>query len=236
VETWEAVALYCWAAGLAMVVGGIAGRVFPRRRTPIRQEVVHATIALGGGTLIAAVALALVPKGLDLLPITLAVPVFFAGSATFMLIDERLACCSGSRAQFMAMLLDFVPEAVSLGAVFPVDHRLGLLLALFIGAQNLPEGFNAYRELASGGASPRHVLPMMLALSVLGPIAGLLGYLFLRALPEVVGGLMLFAAGGILYLVFQDIAPQAKMTRRWLPALGGTVGFIVGMVCEALLG
>ena len=234
-ELWIVVALYCWAAGLAMVIGGLGGCAFPSRRTAIRREIVHATIAFGGGILIAAVALALVPKGLSLLPISFAVPVFFGGSAVFMLADERLARSGGSRAQFMAMLLDFVPEAVSLGAVFPVDHRLGVLLALFIGAQNLPEGFNAYRELASGGSSPRRILTMILALSLLGPVAGLLGYFFLQTASQVVGGIMLFAAGGILYLVFQDIAPQAKMKRHWVPALGGTVGFIVGMVCEALL-
>ena len=32
--------------------------------------------------------------------------------------------------QFMAMLMDFIPEAIALGAVFANDHRTGLLLAL----------------------------------------------------------------------------------------------------------
>lgn len=34
------------------------------------------------------------------------------------------------------MLLDFVPEAVSLGAVFAVNPKMGILLAIFIAAQN----------------------------------------------------------------------------------------------------
>ena len=111
-----------------------------------------------------------------------------------------------------------------------------MLLAIFIGAQNLPEGFNAYRELISSEERPHHVLPMMLALSLLGPIAGLLGYFVLRSAPEAVGALMLVAGGGILYLVFQDIAPLVRMKRHWAPALGATLGFIVGMVAEKLLG
>ncbi|MBU0595641.1 divalent cation transporter, partial [Candidatus Bipolaricaulota bacterium] len=118
----------------------------------------------------------------------------------------------------------------------PHNPRLGTLLAIFIGAQNLPEGFNAYRELVSGGASPRPILAMMFALSFLGPIAGLLGYFALQSEPGVVGALMLVAGGGILYLVFQDIAPLVRMKRHWTPALGATLGFIVGMVGEKLLG
>jgi len=227
---------YCWAAGLAIVVGATVARLLPTGRNEIVQEAIHVAIAFGGGVLVAAVAFALVPMGLQALPLWLAVLLFLTGSLLFMAIDARLSCCGSSRAQFMAMMLDFLPEAISLGAVFPHNPRLGVLLAIFIGAQNLPEGFNAYRELVAGETPPRRLLAMMFALSFLGPLAGLLGYVFLQSELKAVGALMLIAAGGILYLVFQDIAPLAKMKKHWTPALGATLGFIVGMVGEKLLG
>lgn len=43
---------------------------------------------------------------------------------------------------------------------------------------------------------------------------------------------MLFAAGGILYLIFQDIAPQAKLAKHWAPPLGAIIGFLVGVVAQ----
>ncbi len=230
------IVVYCWSAGLTIAVGAAVARFLPSGRREVVQETIHTAIAFGGGVLVAAVAFALVPTGLQTLPLWLAVPLFFAGSLLFMRIDATLSRRVGSRAQFMAMLLDFLPEAVSLGAVFPHEPRLGVLLALFIGAQNLPEGFNAYRELIASEESPRRVLAMMLALSFLGPVAGLLGYYFLQSAREAVGALMLVAGGGILYLVFQDIAPLVRMKRHWAPALGATFGFIVGMVGEKLLG
>jgi ZIP family zinc transporter len=230
------ICLYCWSAGLAMVVGGGCARILPAGRRDVVQEAIHAAIAFGGGVLVAAVAFALVPTGLEAVPLGWAIALFFVGSLLFMAIDQKLTRRSGSRAQFMAMLLDFLPEAVSLGAVFPHNPGLGVLLAIFIGAQNLPEGFNAYRELAATGVSGRKILAMMFALSFLGPVAGLLGFLFLQPQPQLVGALMLVAGGGILYLVFQDIAPLVRMKRHWMPALGATLGFIVGMVGEKLLG
>ncbi len=229
------IAIYCWAAGLTILVGAVAARFLPSSRREIVREAIHTAIAFGGGVLVAAVAFALVPMGLETLPLWLAIPLFLAGSLLFMWIDARLSCCGSSRAQFMAMLLDFLPEAVSMGAVFPHNPKLGVLLAIFIGAQNLPEGFNAYRELVAGDAHPRRVLAMMFALTFLGPAAGLLGYFVLQSARGVVGALMLLAGGGILYLVFQDIAPLVRMKRHWTPALGATLGFIVGMVGEKLL-
>jgi ZIP family zinc transporter len=231
-----AILTYCWAAGLAIVVGAGIASLVPSERRELVREAIHTAIAFGGGVLVAAVAFALVPTGLDVLPLWMAILLFFAGSVLFMWIDARLSRCGGSRAQFMAMLLDFLPEAISLGAVFPHNPRLGILLALFIGAQNLPEGFNAYRELMSRKSRAHHVLGMMFALSFLGPLAGLLGFLLLQSAERVVGAVMLVAGGGILYLVFQDIAPLVRMKKHWAPALGATLGFVVGMVGEKLLG
>ena len=46
---------------------------------------------------------------------------------------------------------------------------------------------------------------------------------------------MVFASGGILYLIFQDIAPNVSQKKSWLPALGANLGFLVGMIGEKLI-
>jgi zinc transporter, ZIP family len=129
-----------------------------------------------------------------------------------------------------------VPEAISLGAVFGHDRRLGILLAAFIGAQNLPEGFNAYREMVSTGCKSKNTLIALFAASFLGPIAGCTGYFLLQNQPKLTASIMAFASGGILYLIFQDIAPQSKMRRHWTPPLGAVLGFAIGMAGKQLLG
>lgn len=232
----SAVVLFSWLAGLAMFVGAVSARLERFGEGELKAEIVHGLVAFGGGILVAAVAFVLAPAGLKSLDLCTASVLFCAGAFAFMLFDKSISRRGGSKAQFMAMLMDFLPEAIALGAVFAHHHGLGVLLALFIGAQNLPEGFNAYRELRSEGARPARILLTLLFLSVLGPVAALAGYVFLQPHPQVVGGLMLFAAGGILYLVFQDIAPQSRMRRHWTPALGATFGFLVGMIGEKMLG
>jgi ZIP family zinc transporter len=53
--------------------------------------------------------------------------------------------------------------------------------------------------------------------------------------PRELGVLMLASAGGILYLTFQDIAPQAKLDNAWAPSLGAVAGFALGLLGHLLL-
>jgi ZIP family zinc transporter len=230
------IVLASWLAGFAAFMGGMLARIEGTAETTAKREIVHGVVAFGGGILVAAVAFALVPEGMAALtPVTLATT-FLVGGLAFCFLDAQLSKQGGTKAQFMAMLMDFLPEAISLGAVFGHNNRLGILLAVFIGAQNLPEGFNSFREIVEAGAKPRRALTALLAISVLGPIAACIGYLFLKEQLKLSAGIMSFAAGGILYLIFQDIAPKSKMRRHWTPPLGAVLGFIVGMIAKQAIG
>jgi ZIP family zinc transporter len=110
------------------------------------------------------------------------------------------------------------------------------MLAAFIGAQNLPEGFNAFREMTNVGIRSRMALMTLLAVSLLGPVVACTGYFFLQNHAKVTASIMTFAGGGIMYLIFQDIAPQSKIRKNWIPALGAVLGFAVGMIGKQLVG
>ncbi len=153
-----------------------------------------------------------------------------------MWIDQRLARRGGSAAQLIAMLLDYIPESMALGAAFSLGQDTGPLLALLIALQNFPEAFNAYREIVSGGdLSPVAILLVFTAFVTLGPLAALLGMKFLASHPTILGIIMVFSAGGILYLIFEDIAPQVKLQHHWAPPLGAVAGFLLGVIGKMVL-
>lgn len=225
-----------WLAGFAAFVGGVVARIEGSADTEIKREITHGIIAFGGGILMAAVAFALLPKGIAVLsPVSLNA-YFCAGGVFFCILDIYISRQGGTKAQFMAMLMDFFPEAIALGAVFGNDHRLGVMLAAFMGAQNLPEGFNSFREITAAGAKSRNALAAILGASLLGPMAACAGYFLLQEQDNLTAAIMTFAGGGILYLIFQDIAPQSKIGKRWFPALGAVLGFAVGLTGKTLIG
>lgn len=224
-------------AGITMPVGAAIASVEKIRPRWLEAEFRHGVIAFGGGALLSAVALVLVPEAINSLSTPLIGLCFAAGGISFMLLDRQLAASGTSASQLTAMLSDFVPEALALGATFTVSHEAGLLLAGIIALQNLPEGFNAYREMRASTHFRSWQLIFAFALmSLLGPVAGLTGYFFLSGYDEIISCIMLFAAGGILYIIFQDIAPQAKMQNHWGPPLGAIAGFLLGLMGKAALG
>jgi len=222
-----AIPLGAWLAGAQSLLPG-----------PLRDEANHWILAFGAGALLSAVALVLVPQGLVLVAGPVALAPFLAGALAALLVDRLLARRSGANAQLLAMLLDFVPEAIALGALIATEPRLAILLATIIGAQNLPEGFNAEREMAANPHAPRraHRLAYFTALVLAGPASALLGITLLADAAFALGALMLFAAGGILYLMFQDIAPQVPLRRTWSPPLGAVFGFGFGLLGHLLTG
>ena len=151
-------------------------------------------------------------------------------------LDRYLEKKGGAFSQVMAMLLDYIPEAMALGAVFSADRNMGFLLALYIGIQNLPESFNAFLEMRTGGYSSKKRLILFLILSFLGIAASVSGYYLLSDHPKGTAALMLFSSGGIIYLIFQDIAPMSKINKNWLPALGASLGFLFGMIGLKIMG
>lgn len=230
--------IYSLLSGSTIFLGGILSHYFGDhvKNGLVKAEVVHASIAFGGGILLASVGLVLVPEGMQALSILPIIISFAGGAITFFFIDRYTQKSGGgTMAQLLGMLSDFIPEAIAMGAVFSQNSRLGILLAVIIGIQNLPESFNAYMDLKTRYAT-RKSLFILFLLSLSGVISALAGYYLLADKPMMVGGLMLFSSGGIVYLIFQDIAPMSKLKKNWIPALGASLGFLVGMIGVEVLG
>lgn len=227
----QLILMYSLLSGSTVFIGGVLSHYFGHyvKNGLLKDEVIHSSTAFGGGILMAAVALVLIPEGMKVFSIFPMVFFFLAGAAVFLLLDRYISNKGGTMAQLLSMLLDFVPESIAMGAVFTKNIKLGTLLAIIIGIQNLPEAFNSYLDLKTKYSSGK-CLAILFLLSFSGVGSAFLGYYFLSDMPGAVGALMLFSSGGIVYLIFQDIAPMSSLKKNWIPALGACLGFLVGMV------
>ena len=222
---------YTLVASGCIPLGGLLASVERIKPDWLENELRHFIIAFGGGILLAAVAFVLVPEGNKYFsnPI-LSVMTLLTGGISFFLLERYMGVKKRDKPQFIAMLLDYIPESLALGGAFAVGAHAAPLLAVFIGLQNLPEGFNAYRELVvRHKTGKKRVLAAMLLLVPLGPLLAIIGWVYFSDFVVLLGATMLFASGGILYLIFQDIAPQSRMRRHWAPPLGAVLGFGLGM-------
>lgn len=217
-----------------MPIGGLLARLERIRPRWLENELRHFVIAFGGGLLLGAVFQVLLPQGTAMLgnP-TAAVFIFLCGGVLFFAFERKLGLGRHESPQLTGMLVDFIPEAMALGGLVASEPDLALVLAVVIGLQNLPEGFNAYREMVGPRSlPPGKVLRFMVLLVPLGPAAGLAAHYGLADQPRVLGAIMLLAAGGIVYLMFQEIAPQSRLRRHWAPPLGAVLGVGVSILAE----
>ncbi len=231
------VIIYGGLAGIPVFIGALAANYFNHHleNSPVSQEISHTMMSFGSGVILSALALVLVPKGLEELALVPLAVSFLLGAVLFMALDRYLATQGGQMATLLAMLMDFLPESIALGAVFALDRAMATLLAVFIGLQNFPEAFNAFRDVVESGFTVRKACVIFFLLSFFGVIGAVTGYLLLGDYPGVTAHLMIFASGGILYLLIQDIIPESKMEKNYLISLGATLGFLVGIVGEKMI-
>lgn len=229
--------LYSGFAGITVLIGGLLANSFNHHvaDSPVKFEITHTIMSFGAGIILSALALVLIPSGMDELSLLPLIISFLGGAILFMLLDKKLGSKGGKTATLIAMMMDFIPESIALGAVFATDIEMAKLLALFIGIQNLPEAFNSYRDVVQSGFSAKKTLIIFFMLSFFGIIGALGGHFFLGNSPQLTAILMTFASGGILYLLIQDIIPESKMEKNYLTSLGASLGFIVGIIGEKVV-
>jgi len=219
-----------FVAGLCIPAGAMMSTKVSIRSICLRHEIDSFVSYFGGGALLAAIALVLLPYGMEQVPVLAASFVFFIGGLAFWQLNSRLKRTGSTASQFIGMLLDFVPESILLGAAAATGSNVVYLLAGMIALQNMPEGFASYHEMHQSAGSNRWLWLMFLAVPLVGPLAAWLGFAWLSMSTAVIGFVMLFCSGGILYLIFDDIAPRAHMKHRDFPAIGAVSGFLLGLV------
>ena len=147
----------------------------------------------------------------------------------------------------LAITLHNIPEGLAVGVAFGgaaagPSNDAGLLagaiaLALGIGLQNFPEGVAVALPLRAAGASPwRSFLAGTLS-GIVEPIAAVGGAAAVLQAAPLLPYALAFAAGAMLYVVVEELIPEAQQRGRTDLATGATVvGFTVMMILDVALG
>lgn len=133
-----------WMAGLSIPVGALVSSNIVLRNACLRMELDSFVSYFRGGALLAAIALVLIPRGIEHTSVLSVSIAFGAGGLVFWQFSAWAKRTRNSTSQFMGMLLDFFPEAILLGALAASGSNIVYLLAGLIALQNMPEGFAAY--------------------------------------------------------------------------------------------
>ena len=147
-----------------------------------------------------------------------------------------------------AVTLHNIPEGMSVGLLFAMAAQtagaageaylgMAMALAIGIGLQNFPEGAAISLPLAREGMSRRRAFAMGSLSGIVEPIFGVLVVLASGWIAPYMPWLLAFAAGAMIYVVVEELIPEAHLGEHSnVGTLGFIAGFVVMMVLDVALG
>uniref|UniRef100_A0A8R1DYQ6 Zinc transporter ZIP11 n=1 Tax=Caenorhabditis japonica TaxID=281687 RepID=A0A8R1DYQ6_CAEJA len=144
----------------------------------------------------------------------------------------------------LAVTVHNIPEGLAVGVGFgsagktkQATFESAKNLAIGIGLQNFPEGLAVSLPLAAFGHSKLKAFWYGQLSGMVEPIAALLGAAAVIFMEPVLPYALAFAAGAMIYVVVDDIIPEAQRNGNGkLASLGCIVGFLVMMSMDVGLG
>jgi zinc transporter, ZIP family len=240
--------------GLVVGVSLLAGAVLAvALRLP--ERVAAVVTSFGGGILVAAVALELVPDADAEAGAAITAIGLLAGMVVFVAADAWLTRDPGMEAmrrsghaaaagQPMVMhdhaeaargeaiaaglFVDGVPESIALGLTI-AEGEIGLALLIGIVVGNVVEAYGAAQPIVFGGHTSRFAVGLLGGIGIALAGATFLGGTVLSdASPELIGGAQALAAGAVLAVVSISIIPHAFEEVSGLVAAATVLGFVAG--------
>ena len=229
----------------------------------IRQSVLDTMLGFAAGVMIAASVWGLINPAIDMSngSVWPAVIGFLVGGAFLRVIDLLLPHVHESHGQiekeglktpwgkstlmFLAVTLHNFPEGLAVGVAFgalayggeAATLSAALALALGIGIQNLPEGAALSIPLRREGMSRWRSFFWGQFSGIVEPLGGVLGAALAMSAKPILPYTLAFAAGAMIYVVVEELIPEAQGGKHGhLATAGLMLGFCVMMVLDVILG
>lgn len=146
----------------------------------------------------------------------------------------------------MAVTLHNIPEGMAVGLSFALAAQeagagtslmAAFALAIGIGIQNFPEGAAISLPLRQEGAPAWKAFLMGSLSGIVEPVFGVLVVLAAGGIGPVMPWLLSFAAGAMMYVVVEELIPEAHLGEHSnIGTLGVMAGFLIMMILDVALG
>lgn len=170
---------------------------------------------------------------------------FGVGIIFFVLIDKLI--CKYQKNNFMMPLvvtLHNIPEGMAVGVSIAsllfsnnlITYTSVLALSLGIAIQNIPEGAIISMTLKSQGKNKFYAFLVGVASGIVEPIATLFTIIFTKVVSFILPYTLALASGAMVYVIIEELIPKAYEKDSKVLTISFTIGFIIMMVLDVMLG
>lgn len=145
----------------------------------------------------------------------------------------------------LAVTIHHLPEGMAIGVVLAgagqanvgVSYASAMVVSLGIAIQNVPEGAVVSIPMRAEGKSRTRSFLMGCLSGIAQPLGAVLVLLLAALFVPLLPYMLAFAAGAMLYVVVEELIPEATNgTHTNLSTIGFAVGFVLMMVLDVVMG
>ncbi|MCR4901569.1 MAG: ZIP family metal transporter [Butyrivibrio sp.] len=145
----------------------------------------------------------------------------------------------------LAVAIHNLPEGMAVGVVFAgmlvggdsISLSAAFALSIGIAIQNFPEGAIISMPLRAEGASKNKAFAYGTLSGLVEPVGALITILLANIMVPILPYLLSFAAGAMVYVIVEEIIPEASEGEHSnLATIGFAIGFVIMMAMDVALG
>lgn len=235
---------------LTGVIGtGLGGYIIAVIGRP-EKRVLSSILGFSGGIMLAIIFVDLVPEGMEIGGVTSTFLGLLLGVALLALLDFFLPHThfSGEQDQTahyvrmsvimgLGIAMHNLPEGMAIGAGYAVSDLTGWRLMITMLIQNIPEGMAMAGPMAAAGVGCFKCVSITAIAGIPMGAGAWLGAVIGNVSPVSLAVSLGFAAGAMLYIVFDELIPEAQaQAEGHSGTFGAVLGVIVGIALLAYLG
>lgn len=209
------------------------------------KMILHSSLAFAASMMILISLFQLIPEGLGYTSSYLVMLSFFAGIGMMWPIDklvphinpelgkkEKPSVKRSTTMLVIGIALHNLPEGLAIGIGFALEPKLGIIIAMGIAMQDVPENIATIVPLYS--LTKKKVKSFIITTgTILFELMGfILGYFILRDLSlDILGSSLVLAGGFMVYISVEELIPSAEIKKY--PRMGA-ISMILGAICVVL--
>ena len=233
---------------LVGVLGTGAGGVVTSFLGKPGEGLLSVVLGFAGCIMLSVVFLDLIPEAFAVGGVVPSMVGIFLGTLVIMALDLVLPHThffseseEGSRYVKTGMVLGLgiamhnLPEGLAIGSGYTVGIDTGVGLAIAMALHNIPEGMAMATPMVIGGVDAKKVILWTGAAGLPMGVGAFLGALIGNLSPMVLAISLGFAAGAMLYIVFDEMIPDAQqLAQGHSGTFGGVAGVLAGIVLAVI--
>ena len=212
---------------ILIFVGQILGSLIGIIKKP-KKIILYASLAFAASMMLGISFFQLIPESLKIIPFYFVGISFFCGVVIMWIVDRTLPHINPELVKkekpsvkrsvtmlVIGMALHNLPEGLAIGTGFALTPTLGIMIALGIAAQDVPENIATIVPLYNLTKKKMKSFIITTATILFEVIGFVLGYYFLKgASLHLLGASLAMAAGFMTYISIEELIPAARIKQN----------------------